>query len=198
VKKSEELIRKELMSICHLVYLRGMVNGSGGNISVRMQDGMLITPTGRSLGQLRADDLVRVGLNGQFSGDVKPSKEVYLHLNCYEQREDVNAVVHVHSPYTVAASCLDNADLDCVMPSFTPGYLARVNKLQMIPYFKPGSLELAKRVRSAIKFTNSVVLANHGIVAVGKDLEGALNIAEEVEGNAKIYLLVGKRGKTLN
>lgn len=194
MSNSEEI--QVLLEMCHRVYERGMVHGSGGNISVRSGDGMVITPTGYCLGHVGPADVVTVLADGKIVGGGKPSKEWRMHLGCY-RRADVNAVVHVHCTHSVAVSCLTGIDMKCAMPVYTPGYGARVGKLPAVPFMKPGSVELAKAVCAALDGRNSAMLINHGIIAVGQTIEQAFNIADEIEENAHLHLLLGDAGRPL-
>ena len=189
---------EQFLSTCHLIQAKGMVSGSGGNVSIRCPEGILITPSGRSLESLSEQDLVLLQKDGSFTcqKSLVPSKEWRMHLACYE-REDVQAVVHVHSTNAVAVSCLPAENPECAIPVFTPGYGIRVGKLPLLPYCTPGSQELCEQAARVIAFRNSVLLANHGVLAVGSSLEMALNIAEEIEDEAKLYLLLGSRGRAL-
>ena len=117
-----------------------------------------------------------------------------MHLACYRARPDVSALVHVHSSNAVAISCMKNADPACAIPVYTPGYSMRVGELPILPYMTPGSVELCDHVFPVIAKRNSVLLANHGPLAVGRSMEEALNIIEEIEDEAKLYLLLGDRG----
>jgi ribulose-5-phosphate 4-epimerase/fuculose-1-phosphate aldolase len=203
----------DLLELCRRVYARGFVSGSGGNISLRYGADILITPTGRNLGLLVKEDVVRLPLPGQgdgrrkggaakVGGSGRPSQEWPMHCRCYE-RPDVLCVVHVHSPYASAVSCLE-IDPACAMPVYTPGYSARVGRLPVAPYFRPGSMELASAVgdlitgRAGVPGRNSVLMANHGLLAVGGSAEQAMNIVEEIEENARLFLLLGGRGRPLS
>jgi 3-dehydro-4-phosphotetronate decarboxylase len=192
----ETELRQQLSEACREVYLREMVSSSGGNLSVRVEDGLLITPTGYSLGKIGPAELVKVELDGKVVGPGKPSKELPFHLQTYLTRSDVGAVVHVHSPYSVSLSCLV-ADNPMAIPAMMPGYAMRVGRLPTIPFLLPGSRELAAAVNQALTVRDSVMLCKHGIVTVGKDLQTAINLAEEVEENAKIFLLTGCRSHGL-
>ena len=186
---------KRFLDVCHMLHDTGKVSGSGGNISIRWEDGILITPTSVSLGDVTEDNLVRVRFDGSFDGDIRPSKEWRMHLICYENRPDITALVHVHSLYAVALSCLLRPGDK--IPIYFPGYAMRVNDLPMIPYLKPGHPELARQVGEVIARRNSVLLCNHGVVTVGKDLSQALNIMEEIEENAQLHFILNGRGHTL-
>ena len=185
----------ELVRICHMVHERGLVVGSGGNISILVSDDrILITPTGRSLGLLTEDDLVAVDLDGRPIGSGTPSKEVLLHTLAYKARSDCRSVVHVHSPHAVAVSCLKELDATCAVPIYTPGYKARVGCLEAIPFFPPGSKELAMRISEVVGHRNSVLLRNHGLITIGASLELAVNLAEEIEENCRIFFLLRDDG----
>ena len=186
---------KRFLDVCHMLHDTGKVSGSGGNISIRWEDGILITPTSVSLGDVTEDNLVRVRFDGSFDGDIRPSKEWRMHLICYENRPDITALVHVHSLYAVALSCLLRPGDK--IPIYFPGYAMRVNDLPMIPYQKPGHPELSRQVGEVIARRNSVLLFNHGVVTVGKDLSQALNIMEEIEENAQLHFILNGRGHTL-
>jgi ribulose-5-phosphate 4-epimerase/fuculose-1-phosphate aldolase len=198
---------RELLELCRRVYARGFVSGSGGNISLKDGGDMLITPTGRNLGALAEEDIVRVARNGAGKdrrsvvvGSGVPSQEWPVHCRCQE-RPDVVCVLHVHSSHATAVSCLD-IDPACAMPVYTPGYAVHVGKLPVVPYFRPGSAELASAVGDLIVGNapgrNCVLLANHGLLSVGASVEQAMNIAEEIEENARLFLLLGNRGRPLS
>ena len=187
---------KRMLAVCHMLHDTGKVSGSGGNVSIRTEDGIYITPSGVSLGEVTEDNLVLVRFDGSYDGSIKPSKETKMHLKCYEKRPDINAVVHVHSLYAVALSCLLNPGDK--IPAYFPGYVMRVNDLPMIPYLKPGCAELAEQASAVIAERNSVLLCNHGVITVGTDMSQALNIMEEIEENAQIHFILGGKGRALS
>jgi 3-dehydro-4-phosphotetronate decarboxylase len=185
------------LDLCHRVYDKDLVRGAGGNVSIRSGDQILISPTGRCLGVVVADDVVRLDLGGAAAGAGRPSKEWQMHLACY-RRGDVRAVVHVHSPYAVGIACLRDLDRVCSMPVYSPGYSVWVGRLPVVPYMSPGSHELADAVAAVIAGRNSVLLANHGVVAVGASAEQAFDIAEEIEENARLHFILDGRGRPLD
>ncbi|MCC8193711.1 MAG: class II aldolase/adducin family protein [Deltaproteobacteria bacterium] len=190
---------REFLEFSRMVQEKGLVSGSGGNVSYRMDDGrVMITPTGRSFEMLREDDIVIMDMEGRSSHTLKPSKEYLLHTYCYAVRPEVRCVVHVHSVYAVALSCLKHLDYKCAAPAYTPGYGARVGELEVLPYMEPGSPELAAGVRNVIAHRNSVLLANHGLITVGENCEKALNLVEEIEENAQLYFLLKHDGRPLS
>lgn len=186
----------DLVDICHRVYARGLVGGSGGNVSIRSGDGILITPTGMRLGDITEADVVSLGLDGTPFGGGRPSKEWHMHLACY-RRADVNAVMHVHSAYSVGVATLQDLDLTCAMPVYTPGYAVRIGRLPAVPYLRPGSVELAEAVAAVIAERHSVLLANHGVLVAANDLITALNLIEEIEENAHLHFTLGGWGRPL-
>lgn len=186
-----------LIKICHSIHSKGMVSGSGGNVSIMVDGGILITASGVSLESAAEDNIVFVDHQERFSGPIRPSKETMLHLRCYAARSDIKAVVHVHSVYSVALSCMKCAQESGIVPAYTPGYGIRVGKLPVIPYFCPGSEDLAVAVSSSIAVRDSVLMRNHGLVAVGRSLDEALNLAEEIEENAKIHFILNGMGTCL-
>lgn len=188
---------KEFLHFCHLLHSKGYVSGSGGNVSQKIGDRIVITPTGRALGLLTEEDLVWIEPDGSFTNG-KPSKEVRLHLACYKARPEVTAVVHVHSIYSVAATCREDANIEDAMPHYTPGYAMRVGKLPILPYNTPGSEALAEDVERVLSGRNSVLLKNHGLVTCGKTFEEAFDIMEEVEKNAQLFYLLGGKGDALS
>jgi ribulose-5-phosphate 4-epimerase/fuculose-1-phosphate aldolase len=188
-------LRQVLLQLCRRVYAQGLVTGSGGNISVRCGGDILITPTGRNLGTLAEDDPVRMHPNGEVACGGVPSRERYMHCRCYA-RTDVACVVHVHSVHATALACLPLDPL-CAMPAYTPGYAIGVGKLPVLPYRRPGSEDLADMAGKAVAGRNSVLLAKHGVLTVGNNTEQAVNIAEEIEENARIFFILAGRGAGL-
>lgn len=185
------------LELCHDLQRRGFVSGSGGNVSFRVGDRILITPSGRSLASLAEEDLLVLNGDGTWEGEGRPSKEWRMHLGCYV-RGDVNVVIHVHSLYAVALSCLDVPDRGCAMALYTPGYALQVGRLPLLPYQVPGSAELAAEVGAVIRGRNSVLLANHGLLAVGSSVERALHVVEEIEENARLHFVLDGRGRSLD
>lgn len=190
---------QKFLKVCHLIQANGLTSGSGGNVSIKTEEGILITPTGRSLESLKLEDLVLLHKDGSYicKNGGSPSKEWRMHLACY-LRDEINAVVHVHSIHAVALSCMKSINENCAIPIYTPGYAIRVGKLPLLPYLTPGSIELCDSVAKVIKKRNSVLLANHGSIAVGKDIETALNLIEEIENEAKLFFLLGENGRYLS
>lgn len=196
---NESTARDLLVSRGRSLYDRGYAHGSSGNLSVRLDDAILITPTGSSLGRLEAERISRVDLHGKHVAGDPPSKESFLHLAMYAERPSAKAIVHLHCTCAVAISCMVHDNPRDVLPPLTAYYVMRVGKLPLVPYFRPGDRALAEAVRAEAKKHSAVLLANHGPVVAGKSLDDAVDNAEELEATAKLALLLdGKRTNPLD
>jgi len=187
---SEMKLREDICAIGQSIFARGLTAGSSGNISVKTDDGWLMTPTGSSLGRLDLARLSKLDRDGRLISGDPPTKESFLHRVMYEERPGTGAVVHLHSTHSVAVSCLAEIDPDEVLPPITAYYVMRVGRLPLVPYFRPGDLKLAEAVRGFAGKHHAVLLANHGPVVAGSDLDAAVNAVEELEETAKLYLLL--------
>ena len=197
--KTENQIRDQIVETGRSLYARGLSPGSSGNISVRLADGWLLTPTNSSLGNLDPRTLSKVDWNGKHLSGDKPSKEYFLHLAVYTNRPSAHAIVHLHSTCSAAVSCLNGLDPENCIPPITPYFVMRVGRLPLIPYFRPGDKSLAKEISKLASRHAAVLLANHGPVVSGRDLESAIYAIEELEETAKLMLLLdGRPIRTLN
>ena len=196
---SVELKRRErIAEIGRSLYGRGLSPGSSGNISARLEDGWLLTPTNSCLGELDPAGLSKLDWNGNLVSGAKPSKEYFLHLAMYQKRHQSGAIVHLHSSYAAAISCLDGLDPASCIPPITPYFVMRVGKLPLIPYFRPGDKALALEIAKYADKHAAVLLANHGPVVSGNDLDSAMYAMEELEETSKLMLLLhGQKIKTL-
>ncbi|MBB3207262.1 ribulose-5-phosphate 4-epimerase/fuculose-1-phosphate aldolase [Rhodopirellula rubra] len=187
---SERELRERIATQGQSLFDRGLTAGSSGNISVRLPDGMLITPTNSCLGRLDPDRITKIDNVGNVVAGDKPSKEAFLHHSMYQSRPGEQAIVHLHSTHSVAVSCLANIDEQNVLPPITAYYVMRVGTLPLVPYFPPGDMKLAEAVERAAKLSHAVLLSNHGPVVAGGSLESAVNATEELEETAKLFLLL--------
>lgn len=193
---------RELELLCEVgasFFQRGYAFGSTGNLSVRVRDDIWITPTGRSLRNLDPAELACIDELGNCRNNAKPSKEFPFHLAAYKAAGDrARAIVHLHSTYSVALSCLDTLDETQPLPVITPYYLMRVAPVAVIPYFRPGSSELGVAIGDAAAKADTILLRNHGIVCLGRSMEEAVDRTEELEETAKLYFLLrGEKLRTL-
>ena len=187
---TESKEREAICAIGQSIFSRGLTAGSSGNISVRIAEGWLMTPTNASLGRLDPARLSKLGHDGRLVSGDAATKESFLHRVMYEERPSTGAVVHLHSTHSVAVSCLAEIDPEDVLPPITAYYVMRVGRLPLVPYFRPGDLALAEAVRGFAGKHHAVLLANHGPVVAGSNLDVAVNAIEELEETAKLYLLL--------
>ena len=188
---NETQTRALLVALAASLFARGFAVGSAGNISVRLDDGFLITPTNSSLGRLDARRLAKLDSGFRHIDGDAPSKEVFMHRAVYAARPHSGAVVHLHSTMATAVSCLVPADADSPIPLLTPYFVMRIGKtLPLVPYYRPGDPDVADAIKGLAGKYSSVLLANHGPVVSGDTLEAAVFAIEELEETAKLYLLL--------
>lgn len=195
---SETATRERIARLAGSLFARGLTFGASGNISVRLEDGRLMTPTGSSLRELDPARLSRLDAGGRHVDGDAPTKEAALHAAMYDRRPGAGAVVHLHSTHSVAVSCLAGLDARDVLPPLTAYYVMRVGTLPLIPYFAPGDVDLARAVGEMASAHHAVLLANHGPVVAGTTLDAAIHAVEELEETAKLFLaLRGMRTRPL-
>ena len=189
----EHELREKISRTAKSLFERGLTSGSSGNLSVRIGDGWLMTPTGSTFGDLAPERIALLDNNGELLSGDPPTKESFLHMAIYRARPQAGAVVHLHSLHSVAVSCLADIDPDNILPPITAYYVMKIGRLPLIPYFPPGDLALAEAVGAKAAQHRAVMLANHGPVVSGKNLDDALYAAEELEDTARLYLLTQNR-----
>jgi L-fuculose-phosphate aldolase len=182
--KMEDEIVKSVVEMSAYVFERGLVYGKAGNISARFKgengDIVAITPTLRSLADLKEEDIVLVDENGKNLTKGKPSSEVIMHLEIYKNRPDVYGIAHTHSPYATGFA-FSNKKIRRL-----EGFGAiKSEYIKDIEYFKPGSIELTKAASEALKTEDVIVLKNHGVIATGETVKEAAALVEFVEEIAK-------------
>lgn len=190
--------RDTLVALGRSLFERGLTHGSTGNLSLRLADGYLLTPTGASLGALDPARLAVLDANGVHVRGDPPTKEAALHLAMYRERPRDQAVVHLHATHSVAVSVLEDTDPANAMPPLTAYYAMRVGTLPLLPYFPPGDESLAVAVGRSATRHHALLLANHGPVVSGTTLAAAADAIEELEATARLWLLVrGARVRSL-
>ena len=185
--------RERLCTLCLSLFKRGYAVGGAGNVSVRTEDGgFLVTPTGSSLGRLTPDQLARIDTNGEHVSGPKPSKEFIFHKALYDCRSEAGAIVHLHSSYLTALSCLEDLPMDNALRAFTPYYAMRVGYLPVIPYHKPGAPEIARDLEELARKhpVKAFLMASHGVTVLGENIEEAVENAEELEETAKLAFIL--------
>ena len=188
---SDAALRERICTLARSLFDRGLTHGSTGNISARTEDGgLLVSPTGTSFGRLDPARLSRFDAAGVHIGGDKPTKEMPLHMAFYETRGRTAAVVHLHSCHSVALSTLPDVDADDFLPPITPYAVMQLGRVRLLPYFRPGDPALGDAVRGLAGKRSAVMLANHGPVVAGLDLEAACNAIEELEATARLAMLL--------
>ncbi|WP_299586581.1 3-oxo-tetronate 4-phosphate decarboxylase [uncultured Tateyamaria sp.] len=196
--EADQHLRHDMVRLCRSLFDRGFSVGSAGNVSAKLPDGILMTPTNSTLGSLEAGRISKLDAAGNHVSGDKPSKEVFLHQAFYETRPDAGAVVHLHSTWATAVSCLVDTDPDDCIPQLTPYVVMRVGRVKQLPYVKPGDPRTGDMIRDLKGAYSAVLLANHGPVVTGKNLFSAVCAAEELEETAKLIVaLQGKRTRLL-
>ncbi|SFR05996.1 MULTISPECIES: aldolase [unclassified Enterobacter] len=192
---TEYQLREQLVHYGASLFNRGYSSGGSGNISVRLPDGgYLVTPTNSCLGELKPETLSRLDADGLHIDGEKPSKEVPMHMAWYRHRPSCGAVVHLHSPWLTALSCLPCETPANCLPPLTPYYVMRVGQLPLLPYFRPGHDNIAHALAEIAPDRTAALLANHGPVVSGKTLREAVFNMEELEDSARIWLTLKPLG----
>ena len=187
----ETALREQMCLLAKSMFDRGLTGGSTGNVSARTPDGgLLVSPTGTSFGRLDPGRLSRFDASGrQIDGD-PPTKEMPLHSAFYDTRSAAGAVVHLHSCHSVAWSLMPDVDEDNFLPPLTPYAIMKLGKVKLLPFFRPGDPAMGEAVRGLAGKRSAVMLANHGPVVAGKDIEAACNAIEELEDTARLAILM--------
>lgn len=184
-------MRKELLNTTQALYALGLNKGTSGNTSVRHQEGFIITPSGTDLSEMTADCMVMMSMQGIPESTGKPSSEWRFHRDIYQAKPDVGAVIHTHSMFATTLSCLQKD----IPPFHYMIAIAGGDTIHCAPYALFGTQSLSDAAITALKGRNACLLANHGMIATGRDLKQALAITQEVENLCELYwraLQIGK------
>ncbi len=187
---NEQDLRNGLVKWGKSLFERGLTAGSSGNMSARLDDGFLFTPTNSCLGFLEADRISKLDLSGKHVAGDPPTKELPLHFGFYDQRPASRAVVHLHSTYATALSCLADSDPQDAIPPITPYVVMRVGQVPIVPYTRPGSAEVKPMIDQLAVDHPAVLLENHGPVVAGASLEAAVFAIEELEEAARLAIIL--------
>ncbi|WP_323770749.1 aldolase [Antarctobacter sp.] len=187
---AETRLREQICLLAKSMFDRGLTGGSTGNISARTPDGgLLVSPTGTSFGRLDPARLSRFDDSGTLVDGDPPTKEMPLHQAFYDTRSTAGAVVHLHSCHSVALSMMPDVDVDNFLPPLTPYAIMKLGKVKLLPFFLPGDAGMGEAVRGLAGKRSAVMLANHGPVVAGKDVEAACNAIEELEDTARLAMM---------
>ena len=190
ITSEEHRLRERIVIHGRSLFDRGLATGSSGNISARLDDGWLLTPTDSCLGQLDPARLSKLDWAGKLLSGDPPSKEAFLHRAIYGERANANAIVHLHSTYSAAVSCINGLDHQSCLPPLTAYFVIKVGQLPLVPYHRPGDVALADAIRELARTHAAMLLANHGPIVSGASLEAAVYATEELEETAKLFLLL--------
>lgn len=195
----DQISKEDFCLFCRLLYDRHLVTGVGGNVSARIGDKFFITPSGHSLRGLNPNLVVTLDKKGRVLEGAVPTKDVEVHMGILDIRPDINVVCHVHGAFIIAASALMEPGPD-VLPPITPGFAYFAHPLTMVPFRVPGTEEFAKAATEQFSHPTcrALLLQNHGLVAVGENFEEAVNIAEEIDEAARIYLMTDGKAKAIS
>ncbi len=166
----ESKARDDICALGAKLAARGLCPGTSGNISMRIDDGWLMSPTNSSLGELNPGQLSKLDLSGKHVAGDPPTKEALLHRSVYDVRPKDRAIVHLHCTHAVAISCLDPSchhNAESTLPPITPYFVMRVGKLPLVPYFKPGDPKLADAIAQQTGATSKYTLYADTLGAAG-------------------------------
>ncbi|PEH52050.1 aldolase [Yersinia kristensenii] len=191
---NEQQAREDMVKLGASFFQRGYATGSAGNLSLKLADGTLLaTPTGSCLGELNAERLSKVSLAGDWISGDKPSKEISFHRAIYLNNSACGAIVHLHSLYLTALSCLQGLDEHNAIKPFTPYVVMRVGDVPVVPYYRPGDSRLGEALAKLAPQYRAFLLANHGPVVVGTSLREAADNMEELEETARLVFTLSDR-----
>jgi len=184
-------LRQEIVRVCRMLHQKNYLAGTDGNVSVRLGDQVLLTPSGVNKGMMEEDQVITVDLEGRLlAGTGRPTSELRMHLLVYELRPEAGAVVHAHPPYATACTLAGISLLEPILPEV-------VITLKGIPtaaYATPGTEEVPKAIRDFIQEFDAILLSRHGAITVGQDVMDAYNKMEKLEHTARVVLAARLQG----
>lgn len=201
---AESAVRDEICTIGASLYARGLTVGTAGNISARLDDGWLITPTDACLGRLDPACIAKVGFDGAHVSGDRPSKTLTLHRAIYEASPDSRGIVHTHSTHLVALTLANRRAGtgvwrdDDVLPPITPYYVMKVGHVPLIRYRRPGAPEVADEVAIVARQVRAVLLERLGPVVWERSVSHASYALEELEETARLWLMTEPRPEPLD
>lgn len=188
---NEEYIKTEMIEIGRMIYDRGYIAATDGNLSVKLEgDEILMTPSGVPKGRMRPEQIVRIDSQGRVIGEGRPSTEILMHLAVYQERPEVEAVVHAHPPYATAASIAGISLAQCVIPEI----VVQMGTIPTAPYAAPGTPEVPDTIRKYLACCDALILERHGTLTIGSSLINAYHKLEKVEHTAHITFIAHQLG----
>lgn len=194
----ESRIREQICATGASLYQRGYTVGAAGNISARLHDGWLITPTDACLGRLDPAELSKVDAGGQWVSGAKPSKTLVLHRGIYANDGEARAVIHTHSTHLVALTLSGVWREDEVLPPITPYQVMKVGRIPLIRYRRPGDPQAAAEVAALAGQVRGALFERLGPVVWERSVEQASHVLEELEETARLWLMTHPRPQPLD
>ena len=194
----ESRIREQICATGASLYQRGYTVGAAGNISARLHDGWLITPTDACLGRLDPAELSKVDASGQWVSGAKPSKTLVLHRGIYGNDGEARAVIHTHSTHLVALTLSGVWREDEVLPPITPYQVMKVGRIPLIRYRRPGDPQAAAEVAAQAAQVRGALFERLGPVVWERSVEQASHVLEELEETARLWLMTHPRPQPLD
>jgi ribulose-5-phosphate 4-epimerase/fuculose-1-phosphate aldolase len=194
----ESRIREQICATGASLYQRGYTVGAAGNISARLHDGWLITPTDACLGRLDPAELSKVDAGGQWVSGAKPSKTLVLHRGIYGNDGEARAVIHTHSTHLVALTLSGVWREDEVLPPITPYQVMKVGRIPLIRYRRPGDPQAAAEVAALAGQGRGALFERLGPVVWERSVEQASHVLEELEETARLWLMTHPRPQPLD
>ncbi|WP_454724261.1 3-oxo-tetronate 4-phosphate decarboxylase [Delftia acidovorans] len=194
----ESRIREQICATGASLYQRGYTVGAAGNISARLHDGWLITPTDACLGRLDPAELSKVDASGQWVSGAKPSKTLVLHRGIYSNDGEARAVIHTHSTHLVALTLSGVWREDEVLPPITPYQVMKVGRIPLIRYRRPGDPQAAAEVAAQAGQVRGALFERLGPVVWERSVEQASHVLEELEETARLWLMTHPRPRPLD
>ncbi len=191
---NESRAREKICAIGQSLFNRGYTHGTAGNISLRIDDGWLITATDACLGRLDPAEIAKMATTGHLAEGVRPSKSLALHRAIYGQDSRLRAIVHTHSTSLVALSLLGVWHPLCVVAPLTPYFVMKVGQIPLIRYHRPGSPQVIKLVVPHVHSARGVLLERLGPVVWHSTLDEAAHALEELEQSARLHLVLANKG----
>ncbi|MCF4998756.1 aldolase [Pseudomonas syringae] len=194
----ENALREEICTVGRSLYGRGYTVGTAGNISARLDDGWLITPTDASLGHLDPARIAKVSADGTWVSGDKPSKTLVLHRKIYDRNPNAQGVVHTHSTHLVALTLAGVWSADNILPPITPYQVMKVGRVPLIGYERPGADSVAEQVALLASQVRAVMLERLGPVVWESSVSKASYVLEELEETARLWLMTNPRPAPLS
>jgi L-fuculose-phosphate aldolase len=188
----EEKLRQEIVRVCQMLHRKNYLAATDGNVSVRLKDRVLVTPSGINKGLMEADQVITVDLTGRvLEGKGRPTAEIRMHLLAYELRPEVGAVVHAHLPYATACTLAGISLLEPILPEV----VITLGGIPTAPYATPGTEEVPAAIRDFLKEYDAILLSRHGAMTVGREVMDAYNKMEKLEHTARVVLAARLQGE---